>query len=100
MAVSREHNREEKTPVCWVYILEQENNSCSIRFSLNLRKDLFAFFGQIHLLFYRGFSDVTVGVAYKLFLEKLSFNSLNRIITMKNPESKNLCDEFIETAKN
>ena len=84
----------------WVYILEREDGYRSVHYTFDLVRVVSFLPLNLRLLFYRGFFDPMDSIAYKVFIENLSPQSIDRIVRMKNPELRNLCEDFQSTEEN
>jgi hypothetical protein len=88
------YNAEAKKHISWVYILERKGGVRSIHHSFNPVRTLGPFLEGLRLVFYRGFRDPMDSVAYKVFLQNLSFDSVSHIISTNNPKGENLSKEL------
>ena len=93
------YNQQSKSPACWVYLIEQEDHSYSIRYSLDLYKELRAFPHNASLIFYRSFYNIVDGIAYKVLLENLSIESIFITISLINPNKENMCKKLLDEYK-
>ncbi|NDW12075.1 hypothetical protein D0T50_04125 [Bacteroides sp. 214] len=93
------YNQTEKETLCWVYLLELKNKSFSICYTRNLYRELQSLSKSIRLVFYRSFTNITDGIAYKLLLENLSPTSIYYVITAHNPLNEDLRKDFINESE-
>ncbi|MGE0076238.1 MAG: hypothetical protein AB7S48_00095 [Bacteroidales bacterium] len=90
---------EQITDLCWVYIMEDENQLFNIGLTGDLNQRIVDY--QNHkmkvidaigskLVYYRQFSDTLSALGFKLVLQQLSLTSLKLLIRENNPTLRNL----------
>ena len=75
---------------CWVYILQLANTILSIRYTPDLEESILSLPAGALLLFFKPFYTIQEGLAYKLYLENLSRETLKCLINKENPHYKDL----------
>lgn len=94
MGIATIHITNSRNTACWVYLFRNQGEVLlQIGYSLYL-PELARDSRRIHLLYYKGFSNIIDGLGYKLLLEHLSKDSLRRIICDGNPRYKDLSAEI------
>lgn len=92
-----EQNETINNDQCWIYIIEQREQSLLIGIAGNLRQKL----GECtledskKLIFYRCFSDTLSALGFKLLLQNLSHNTIGQLIQRANPSRKDLSSEVL-----
>lgn len=79
---------------CYVYIIGNKNNSYSIKYTLDIDRDIPSLPSDCKLLYYREFYNITDGIAYKLFLDSISTGSIESIISKQNSSFRDLSKDY------